>query len=174
MTPAILLITTSLYGQPASNSETRFESMEDCQDARTKLMTDTQNLRDKAQAAEVMRARPSRDQPTPRHRHRFQWCQPYACSNEWPGFASGKQASWSVTCYRRVPTSRRRDVVPFSHSWRIVMAAHASVQRDLQVGRVAFGTARPHATQARGRHHALLQGEHIHATARAVVETGRQ
>jgi hypothetical protein len=64
MTPAILLITTSLYGQPASNSETRFESMEDCQDARTKLMTDTQNLRDKAQAAEVMRARPSRDQPT--------------------------------------------------------------------------------------------------------------
>jgi hypothetical protein len=31
MTPAILLVTTALYGQPASNSETRFESMEACE-----------------------------------------------------------------------------------------------------------------------------------------------
>ena len=64
MIPAILLLTSSLYNQPASNSQTRFESMEACQDARTKLLTDAQILRDKAQSAEVMRALPSRAQST--------------------------------------------------------------------------------------------------------------
>jgi hypothetical protein len=64
MIPAILLLTSSLYNQPASNSQTRFESMEACQDARTKLLTDAQIFRDKAQSAEVMRALPSRAQST--------------------------------------------------------------------------------------------------------------
>jgi hypothetical protein len=64
MTPAILLVTTSLYNEPASNSQTRFASMESCEDARTKLMTDAQILRDEAQTAEVMRALPSGAQPT--------------------------------------------------------------------------------------------------------------
>jgi hypothetical protein len=64
MTPAILLVTTSLYGQPASHSETRFESMEACEDARTKLTTDAQILRDKAQAAAIMRTLPSGAQST--------------------------------------------------------------------------------------------------------------
>jgi hypothetical protein len=63
MTPAILFVTTSLYGQPASNSETRFESMEACEDARMKLMTDAQISRDRAQATQVMRTPPSGDQP---------------------------------------------------------------------------------------------------------------
>ena len=69
MTPAILLVTTALYGQPASNSETRFESMEACEDARIKLMTDAENSRRKAKEAEVMRTLPSGAQsakePTP-------------------------------------------------------------------------------------------------------------
>jgi hypothetical protein len=66
MTPAILLVTTAIYGQQASNSETRFESMEACEDARTKLMTDAQILREKAHAAEIMRAVPSGAKaPTP-------------------------------------------------------------------------------------------------------------
>ena len=64
MTPTILLVTTSLYGQPASHSESRFESMEACQDARTKLLKDAQILRDKAQATERLRTSPSGDQPT--------------------------------------------------------------------------------------------------------------
>jgi hypothetical protein len=64
MTPAILLLTTALYGQPASDSETRFESMEACEDARTKLMTDAQILREKAHAAEIMRTVPSGAQST--------------------------------------------------------------------------------------------------------------
>jgi hypothetical protein len=53
MTPAILFVTTSLYNQPPSNSQTRFESMEACEDARIKLMTDADNLRRQAQEAEV-------------------------------------------------------------------------------------------------------------------------
>jgi hypothetical protein len=52
MTPAILLVTTSLYGQPASHSEARFESMEACEGARTKLLADAQISRDKAKVAE--------------------------------------------------------------------------------------------------------------------------
>jgi hypothetical protein len=64
MTAAILLVTTSLYGQPATHSETRFESVEACEDARTKLMTDAQILRDKAQAAEIMRTPPRGAQST--------------------------------------------------------------------------------------------------------------
>jgi hypothetical protein len=63
MTPAILFVTTSLYGQPTTTSQTRFESMDACEDARIKLMTDAENSRRKAQAAEIMRAPPSRDQP---------------------------------------------------------------------------------------------------------------
>jgi len=54
MTPAILFVTTSLYGQPPSNSQTRFESMEACENARIKLMTDADSARRKAQAAEVI------------------------------------------------------------------------------------------------------------------------
>ena len=38
MTPAVLFVTTSLYGQPTTNSQTRFESMEACEDARIKLI----------------------------------------------------------------------------------------------------------------------------------------
>ena len=38
MTPAILLVTWSLYNQPARNSQSQFASMEACQDARTKLL----------------------------------------------------------------------------------------------------------------------------------------
>ena len=48
MTPAILLVTLSLYNQPASNSQTKFASMEDCQAARTKMLMDEQRSRDKA------------------------------------------------------------------------------------------------------------------------------
>jgi hypothetical protein len=69
MTPAILLVTTSLYGQPSTNTQTRFETMDACEDARVKLMTDAENARRKAQAAEIMRAPPSGGQsaqaPTP-------------------------------------------------------------------------------------------------------------
>jgi hypothetical protein len=61
---ATLFVTTSLYGQPTTNSQTRYETMDACQDARVKLMTDAENSRRKAQAAEIMRAPPSRDQPT--------------------------------------------------------------------------------------------------------------
>ena len=64
MTPAILFVTTSLYGQPTTNSQTRFESMDACEDARIKLMTDAENLRRKAQAAEVMRTLPRGAQST--------------------------------------------------------------------------------------------------------------
>ena len=64
MTPAVLFVTTSLYGQPTTNSQTRFESMEACEDARIKLMTDAENLRRKAQEAEVMRTLPSGAQST--------------------------------------------------------------------------------------------------------------
>jgi hypothetical protein len=64
MTPAILLVTTSLYNQPPSSSQTRYESMEACEDARIKLMTDADNLRRKAQAAEVMLTPPSGAQST--------------------------------------------------------------------------------------------------------------
>jgi hypothetical protein len=63
MTPAVLFVTTSLYGQPTTNSQTRFESMEACEDARIKLMTDAENLRRKAQEAEVMRTQPGGAQP---------------------------------------------------------------------------------------------------------------
>jgi hypothetical protein len=63
MTPAILFVTTSLYGQPTTNSQTRFESMEACEDARIKLMTDAENSRRKAQAAEVLRTPGGGDQP---------------------------------------------------------------------------------------------------------------
>jgi hypothetical protein len=52
MTSAIPLVTTSLYNEPANNSQTRFASMEGCEDAPTKLTTDAQILRDKAQTAE--------------------------------------------------------------------------------------------------------------------------
>jgi hypothetical protein len=38
MTPAILLLTSSLYNQQASNSQTRFESMEICEDARLRRL----------------------------------------------------------------------------------------------------------------------------------------
>ena len=65
---AALLVTTSLYGQPTTNSQTRFESMDVCEDARIKLMTDSENSRRKAQAAEVLRplggAQPTKE-PTP-------------------------------------------------------------------------------------------------------------
>jgi hypothetical protein len=61
MTPAILLVTLSLYNQPASNSQTKFASMEDCQAARTKMLMDEQRSRDKAQLAGLMRG----NQPTP-------------------------------------------------------------------------------------------------------------
>ena len=64
MTPAILLVTLSLYNQPASNSQTKFASMEDCQAARTKMLMDEQRSRDKAQLADLMRAPPSGNQPT--------------------------------------------------------------------------------------------------------------
>jgi hypothetical protein len=69
MTPAILFVTTSLYGQPTTNAQTRFESMDACEDARLKLMTDAENSRRKAQAAELMRpplrgAQPTKE-PTP-------------------------------------------------------------------------------------------------------------
>ena len=64
MTPAVLFVTTSLYGQPTTNSQTRFESMDACEDARIKLMTDAENLRRKAQEAEVLRTPPSAAQPT--------------------------------------------------------------------------------------------------------------
>ena len=64
MTPAVLFVTMSLYGQPTTNSQTRFESMEACEDARVKLMTDAENLRRKAQEAEVMRTLPSGAQST--------------------------------------------------------------------------------------------------------------
>ena len=65
MTPAILLVTLSLYNQPASNSQIKFASMEDCQAARTKMLMDEQRSRDKAQMADLMRAPPSGNQPTP-------------------------------------------------------------------------------------------------------------
>jgi hypothetical protein len=64
MTPAILFVTTSLYGQPTTNSQTRFESMDACEDARIKLMTDAENSRHKAQAAEVLRTPLGGAQPT--------------------------------------------------------------------------------------------------------------
>ena len=63
MTPVILFVTTSVYGQPTTNTQTRFATMEACEDARIKLMTDAQNARRKAQAAKTMRAAPSGDQP---------------------------------------------------------------------------------------------------------------
>ena len=62
MTPAILLVTTSLYGQPASHSETRFDSMEECEDARMKVMADARIARDKARTG--ARALPSDAQST--------------------------------------------------------------------------------------------------------------
>jgi hypothetical protein len=64
MTPAILLVTLSLYNQPASNSQTKFASMEDCQAARTKMLMDEQRSHDKAQLADLMRASPSGNPPT--------------------------------------------------------------------------------------------------------------
>lgn len=64
MTPAILLVTLSLYNQQASNSQTKFASMEDCQAARTKMLIDEQRSRDKAQLADLTRAPPSGNQPT--------------------------------------------------------------------------------------------------------------
>jgi hypothetical protein len=63
MTPAILLVTLSLYNQPANNSQIRFASMEDCQAARTKMLMDDQRSRDKAQLADLMRAHPRGNQP---------------------------------------------------------------------------------------------------------------
>jgi hypothetical protein len=64
MTPAILFVTMSFYGQPTTNSQTRFESMDACEDARIKLMTDAENSRRKARAAEAMRTPLSSAQPT--------------------------------------------------------------------------------------------------------------
>jgi hypothetical protein len=62
--PAILIVTTSLYGQPSTISQTKFESMDACEDARIKLMTDADNLRRKAQAAAVLRTIPNGGQST--------------------------------------------------------------------------------------------------------------
>jgi hypothetical protein len=64
MTPAILLVTLSLYNQQASNSQIKFASMEDCQAAQTKMLMDEQRSRDKAQLADLMRAPPRGNQPT--------------------------------------------------------------------------------------------------------------
>jgi hypothetical protein len=61
---ATLFVTTSLYGQPTTNSQTRYETMDACQDARVKLMTDAENSRRKAQAAAVLRTLPGDAQPT--------------------------------------------------------------------------------------------------------------
>jgi hypothetical protein len=61
---ATLLVTKSLYGQPTTNSQTRYESMDACEDARIKLMTDAENSRRKAQAAAVLRTLPGGAQPT--------------------------------------------------------------------------------------------------------------
>ena len=63
MTPAILLVTLSLYNQSASNSQTKFASMEDCQAARTKMLMDEQRSRDKAKLADLMRASSSGNRP---------------------------------------------------------------------------------------------------------------
>ena len=65
MTPAILLVTWSLYNQPASNTQTQFASMEACQAARTNMLIDEQRSRDKAQLADLMRAPPSGNQLAP-------------------------------------------------------------------------------------------------------------
>jgi hypothetical protein len=61
---AVLFVTTSLYGQPTTNYQTRYETMDACEDARIKLMTDAENSRRKAQAAEVMRTPRNGAQPT--------------------------------------------------------------------------------------------------------------
>ena len=64
--PAILIVTTSLYGQPSTISQTKFESMDACEDARIKLLTDVENLHRKAHEAEVMRTLPdTTNAPTP-------------------------------------------------------------------------------------------------------------
>jgi hypothetical protein len=63
---AVLFVATSLYGQPTTNTQTRFESMDACEDARIKLLTDVENLHRKAQEAEVMRTLPdTTNAPTP-------------------------------------------------------------------------------------------------------------
>lgn len=63
---AVLFVTTFLYGQPATNSQTQFELMDACEDARIRLMTNADNLRRKAQEAEVMRTlQDTTNAPTP-------------------------------------------------------------------------------------------------------------
>jgi hypothetical protein len=66
MTSAIPLVTTSLYNEPANNSQTRFAFMEGCEDAPTKLTTDAQILRDSANGggnAKRFRAPPNPPRP---------------------------------------------------------------------------------------------------------------
>ena len=64
MTPAILFVTTSLCGQPTTNSQRPFGSVEACEVARIKLMTGSVDLRRKAQAVQVMGTLPSGEQST--------------------------------------------------------------------------------------------------------------
>jgi hypothetical protein len=51
-----------------------------------------------------------------------------------------------------------------------VRRTYGQQQRDLDVGRAAFGTAWPYITQPRGRHHALRHVEHVHTPARTAGE----
>ena len=109
---AILFVTTSLYGLPTTNSQTLYETMDACQDARVKLMTDAENCAVKHKRRRSCE-RLSVTNP-PRNPHRLRWCQRSARTSDRPG-APGRTVQRVPVM---VPADRVRSLRQGAHDFR--------------------------------------------------------